>query len=112
MSHRQWFSAVLLPSLLALAACGAGKAQSGSLDASSDTASGSGGSLEISGGRPTADGRTFGDLRAGGRLDSHEIISVEVVPYTHPFTYDVLPGSKTGTYFAGGALVGSTLEKP
>ncbi len=68
--------------------------------------------LEISAGHPTADGRTFGDLRAGGQLDSHEIISVEVVPYTYPFTYDVLPGSKTGTYFAGGALVGSTLQEP
>jgi hypothetical protein len=68
--------------------------------------------LEISAGHPTADGRTFGDLRAGGLLDSHEITSVEVVPYTHPFTYDVLPGSKTGTYFAGGALVGSTLQTP
>jgi hypothetical protein len=68
--------------------------------------------LEISEGHPTADGRTFGDLRAGGLLDSHEITSVEVVPYTYPFTYDVLPGSKTGTYFAGGALVGSTLQTP
>ena len=78
----------------------------------SASCSGTARSLEISAGHPTADGRTFGDLRAGGQLDSHEIISVEVVPYTYPFTYDVLPGSKTGTYFAGGALVGSTLQKP
>jgi hypothetical protein len=68
--------------------------------------------LEISAGHPTADGRTFGDLRAGGRLDGHEIVSVELVPYTHPFTYDVLPGSPSGTYFAAGALVGSTLRAP
>jgi len=67
-------------------------------------------SLEISAGHPTADGRTFGDLLAGGQLDSHEIISAEIVPYMHAFTYDVLPDSKTGTYFAAGALIGSTLE--
>ncbi len=71
---------------------------------------GDGRSLEISAGHPTADGRTFGDLRAGGQLDRHEITSVEVVPYPYSFTYDVLPKSTTGTYFAGGALVGSTLH--
>ena len=66
-------------------------------------------SLEISAGHPTGDGRTFGDLQAGGQLDRLEIISAEVVPYQHAFTYDVLPGSSTGTYFAAGALIGSTL---
>lgn len=66
-------------------------------------------SLEISAGHPTADGRTFGDLLAGGKLDGHELIGAEVVPYTYPFTYDVLPASNTGTYFAAGALIGSTL---
>jgi hypothetical protein len=68
--------------------------------------------LEISAGHPTADGRVFGDLRAGGWLDGHEIVSADLVPYAFPFTYDVLPGSKTGTYFAAGALVGSTLRAP
>jgi hypothetical protein len=66
--------------------------------------------LEISAGHPTADGRTFGDLLAGGQLDNHEIINAEIVPYAHAFTYDVLPGSKTGAYFAAGALIGSTLD--
>jgi len=66
-------------------------------------------SLEISAGHPTGDGRTFGDLQAGGQLDRHEIISAEVVPYQHAFTYDVLPRSSSGTYFAAGALIGSTL---
>jgi hypothetical protein len=69
-------------------------------------------SLEISAGHPTADGRTFGDLLAGDRLDGHELISAEIVPYSYPFTYDVLPGSKTGTYFAAGALIGSTINTP
>lgn len=66
--------------------------------------------LEISAGHPTADGRTFGDLSAGGQLDGRVLDTVETVPYTHAFTYDILPGSTTGTYFAGGALIGSTLK--
>jgi hypothetical protein len=32
-----------------------------------------------------------------------------VVPYPHRFTYDILPASDSGTYFAGGVLIGSTL---
>jgi len=66
--------------------------------------------LEISAGHPTADGRRFGDLRAGGTLDGHRLESVEVVPYQHGETYDILPASETGTYFAAGMLIGSTLE--
>ena len=70
----------------------------------------SGAVLEISAGHPTADGRTFGDLRTGGLLDGQAIEQVEVVPYRHSHTYDVLPASDSGAYFAGGALIGSTLE--
>jgi hypothetical protein len=69
----------------------------------------SGAVLEISAPHPTADGRTFGDLHAGDVLDHLTVTSVEVIPYTHPFTYDILPASATHTYFAGGALIGSTL---
>ena len=42
--------------------------------------------LDVSPRHPTADGRTFGDLRAGGQLDRTAIVSVEVIPYAHPFT--------------------------
>jgi hypothetical protein len=67
--------------------------------------------LEISPGHPTADGRTFGDLARGSRLDdSHTVDSAELVPYRFDRTYDILPASSTGTYFAAGALVGSTLR--
>ena len=66
--------------------------------------------LSISAGHPTADGRTFGDLRAGGRLDGIRIVSASVVPYPFAHTYDILPGSSSGAYYAGGALVGSTLS--
>ncbi|HEX3850567.1 MAG TPA: Hint domain-containing protein [Polyangiaceae bacterium] len=66
--------------------------------------------LEISPGHPTADGRTFGDLLAGGKLDAaHWVRSAELVPYTYDATYDILPASSTGTYYAAGALIGSTL---
>jgi ribosomal protein S8E len=65
--------------------------------------------LEISAPHPTADGRTFGALRPGARLDGHAIASVEVIAYRHEHTHDILPASDTGTYFAAGLLIGSTL---
>ena len=66
--------------------------------------------LELSPGHPTADGRTFGDLRPGARLDDAAVESVEVVPYRHPYTYDILPMSRSGSYFAAGMLIGTTLK--
>jgi hypothetical protein len=68
-----------------------------------------GATLEISPRHPTADGRKFADLRSGDALDGKAIVSAELVPYALPFTYDILPASETHTYFAGGALIGSTL---
>jgi Hint domain len=66
--------------------------------------------LQISPGHPTADGRTFADLLAGGQLDAeHSVLSAELVPYAYDATYDILPASSTGTYYAAGALIGSTL---
>jgi hypothetical protein len=66
--------------------------------------------LQISAGHPTADGRTFGDLHAEEVLGGVRVESVVPrAPYAHPFTYDILPDSSSGTYFAGGALIGSTL---
>jgi hypothetical protein len=69
----------------------------------------SGAVLEISAGHPTADGRTFRELDAGTTLDGVSIVAREVIPYRHPYTYDILPNSDTGTYVAGGVLIGSTL---
>jgi hypothetical protein len=72
----------------------------------------SGAVLEISAGHPTADGRTFGDLRPGSALDErHTVLRTEIVPYAHARTWDILPASDTGTYFASGAQVGSTLSR-
>lgn len=65
--------------------------------------------LEISAPHPTADGRTFGDLRTNDVLGGVRIQRVTVVPYEPAFTYDILPASDSGTYYAGGVLIGSTL---
>jgi hypothetical protein len=66
--------------------------------------------LEISPRHPTAEGRIFADLRPGDRLDGARVVEATLIPYTHPFTHDILPDSDTGTYFAGGVLIGSTLH--
>jgi hypothetical protein len=69
--------------------------------------------LEVSPGHRTGDGRRFGELTRGALLDSqHAVLSAELVPYGYDATYDVLPASSTGTYFAAGALVSSTLFEP
>jgi hypothetical protein len=65
--------------------------------------------LEISAMHPTADGRTLAALGPGAELDDVKVLSVEQIPYTHAHTYDILPDSDTGTYYAGGVLLGSTL---
>ena len=67
--------------------------------------------LEISAPHPTADGRSFGDLRTGDLLDGQLILAVEVIPYEHEYTYDILPASSTHSYFAAGARIGSTLRE-
>ena len=66
--------------------------------------------VQISGQHPTADGRTFAQLQAGDMLGSLSVTSVEWVTYEQPYTYDILPATDTGYYFAAGAMIGSTLK--
>jgi hypothetical protein len=66
--------------------------------------------LRISPRHPTADGHAFAELRRGDRLGEVEITTVTTVRYDEPYTYDILPASDSGSYFAGGALIGSTLR--
>jgi hypothetical protein len=66
--------------------------------------------LHISPGHPTADGRVFADLRPGDELSGVRILRATAVPYSHRYTHDILPDSDSRAYFAGGALVGSTLD--
>jgi hypothetical protein len=70
----------------------------------------SGDVIEMSGGHPTADGRTFAMLGPGDSLGRARVASVEMVPYDEPFTYDILPASDSGTYFVSGAWIGSTMH--
>jgi hypothetical protein len=69
-----------------------------------------GATLDVSGGHPALDGRSFAQLEQGTRLGGVEILDVESVPYGYDRTYDILAGSDSGGYFAGGALIGSTLK--
>jgi len=69
-----------------------------------------GAALRISPRHPTADGRHFADLAPGDLVDGVRVIGARLVDYDQPFTYDILPDSDSGTYFAGGTLIGSTLS--
>jgi hypothetical protein len=66
----------------------------------------------VSPGHPTADGRRVGDLVAGDALDGAHVLSAERMPYLGGATYDILPAGATGTYWANGVLLGSTLRGP
>ena len=66
--------------------------------------------LLASPGHPTINGRPIGSLIVGDWLDGSQIQSVETIPYDGPATYDILPSSETGWYWADGVLVGSTLK--
>ena len=68
--------------------------------------------LSISPSHPTADGRTFADLAKGDVLDGVVIDSVRRAPYTEAYTYDILPDSDSGSYFAGTVQIGTTLAAP
>src|SRR6266513_5860040 len=60
-------------------------------------------------GHPTADGRRVGALSPGDLLDGSRVLTMDVLPYTGD-TWDLLPRSTTGSYWADGVLLGSTLS--
>lgn len=66
-------------------------------------------SVVASPGHPTADGRTLGDLAVGDRFDGTTVTGVALLPYSG-ITYDLLPSGPTGTYYADGVLLGSSLS--
>ncbi len=67
--------------------------------------------LLASPGHPTADGRPIGTLSSGDLIDGTRVISADLVPYDEDYTYDILPSEGTGTYWANGILIGSTLAR-
>ncbi len=66
--------------------------------------------LEASPGHRLADGRPLGDLGIGDPVDGARVVSAERVPYTDGATFDLLPSGPTGTYWADGILLASTLH--
>ena len=67
--------------------------------------------LEISPEHPTADGRKLKDLKMGDILDGRLVVETKLIPYIYGYTYDILPDSASGNYYANGVLIGSTLYK-
>lgn len=68
-----------------------------------------GASLEISPSHPTASGAPLSSLVPGSN-EAQAVVAAELVPYQYERTYDILPRSSSGTYFAGGMQLGSTLK--
>ena len=67
--------------------------------------------LKASASHPTTGGRQIGELRVGDRLNGAKIISIKSIDYSNQYTYDLLPDSDTGYYWADGVLLGSTLKQ-
>jgi hypothetical protein len=64
--------------------------------------------LWVSPHHPLPDGRRVGELVTGDQVDGSRVTLQQLVPSSAP-TYDLLPGGPTGTYWANGILLGSTL---
>lgn len=62
-------------------------------------------------GHPTGDGRRVGELNPGDLLDGSRVMTTNLMPYVGD-TWDLLPLSSTGEYWADGVLLGSTLTNP
>jgi hypothetical protein len=66
--------------------------------------------LLASPGHRTGDGRALGTLATGDSVDGSTVTVWELVPYGGERTYDLLPAGPTGTYWADGILLSSTLR--
>lgn len=66
--------------------------------------------LEMSPGHRFANGFAFGEITPGTVVDAQRVVvSAELVPYGFEATYDILPASSSGTYYAAGVPIASTL---
>jgi hypothetical protein len=66
--------------------------------------------IRASPGHASAEGLPLGDYRIGDILDHGVVVEAELVVYRDGETYDILPSGGTGLYWAGGILVGSTID--
>jgi hypothetical protein len=67
--------------------------------------------LYASPGHPLADGRLLGSIAAGDTVDGAAVTSADRVPYGSGTTFDLLPAGPTGTYWADGVPLASTLGR-
>ena len=65
--------------------------------------------LYASPGHPLADGRLLGSIAVGDTVDGVAVTNAERVPYGSGTTFDLLPSGPTGTYWADGVPLASTL---
>lgn len=65
----------------------------------------------VSPNHPLVNGQSVGSLKVGDVYDGSRIIVAALVQYWDNYTYDILPDSATGQYWADGILLGSTLFK-
>src|SRR2546423_6576780 len=64
--------------------------------------------VEASFGHPTVTGRPIGELSLGDVLDGSPVVKTEEIRYSGD-TWDLLPASPTGSYWANDVLLRSTL---
>lgn len=67
--------------------------------------------LHASPGHPLADGRLLGAIGAGEIVDGAVVVSADRVAYGAGTTFDLLPSGSTGTYWADGIPLASTLAR-
>jgi hypothetical protein len=65
--------------------------------------------VDVSPGHPLPDGRRLGTLRVGDLVDGATVVSADLDPYDGGATFDLLPSGPTGTYWANGIHLASTL---
>jgi len=67
--------------------------------------------VDVSPGHRLPDGRPIGDLRPGDLVDGTTVVSAALKAYDGGATFDLLPSGGTGTYWANGILLASTLAE-
>ncbi len=65
--------------------------------------------VDVSPGHRLPDGRRLGELRPGDPVDGATVVSAMLEAYEAGATFDLLPTGPTGTYWANGILLASTL---
>jgi Hint domain len=65
--------------------------------------------ITASPGHPSSEGKRLDQYRIGDLLDGNTIVRMELVSYAGHQTYDLLPASATGVYWANGIRLKSTI---